>query len=153
MFQALRLSRSFLHLLLLSLITITSIGYAHAEQKLQVGHFDIHYMALSSTFITPQIAKTYGIERSGYNGLVNITVLNTNLEGNPAIPVEISGIANNLIDARITLDFKEIREGNSIYYIAEVPYRDDQEVNFTIAIKHGNQLNTSLNFKQKFYVD
>lgn len=153
MFHSQRLSRSLLHMLLLSLITITSIGHAHAEQKLQVGHFDIHYMALSSTFITPEIAKTYGIERSSYNGLVNITVLNTNLEGNPAIPVEISGIANNLLDARITLDFKEIREGNSIYYIAEVPYRDDQEVNFTIAIKYGNQLNTSLKFKQKFYVD
>ncbi|MFT5544062.1 MAG: hypothetical protein ACI96N_003281 [Arenicella sp.] len=153
MFQPLRLCRPLLQILLLSLITMTSIGYAQAEQKQQVGNFDIHYMALSSTFITPEIAKTYGIERSSYNGLVNITVLNTNLEGHPAVPVEISGIANNLIDARVTLDFKEIREGKSIYYIAEVSYRDDQDVNFTIAIKHGNQLNTSLKFKQKFYVD
>jgi hypothetical protein len=153
MFQSLRLCRPLLQILLLSLITMNSIGYAQAEQKQQVGNFDIHYMALSSTFITPEIAKTYGIERSSYNGLVNITVLNTNLEGHPAVPVEISGIANNLIDARVTLDFKEIREGKSIYYIAEVPYRDDQDVNFTIAIKHGNQLNTSLKFKQKFYVD
>ncbi|MEZ8186009.1 MULTISPECIES: DUF4426 domain-containing protein [unclassified Shewanella] len=126
---------------------------AQAEQKQQVGNFDIHYMALNSTFITPEIAKTYGIERSSYNGLVNITVLNTSQDGHPAVPVEISGIANNLLDARITLDFKEIREGNSIYYIAEVPYRDDQEVNFTITIKYGKQLNTSLKFKQKFYVD
>jgi hypothetical protein len=153
MFQSMRLSRSLLQILLLSLITISDIGNAHAEQKQEVGHFDIHYMALSSTFITPEIAKAYGLERSSYNGLVNITVLNTMQEGHPAVPVEISGIANNLIDARITLDFKEIREGQSIYYIAEVPYRDDQEVNFTIAIKYGNQLNTALKFKQKFYVD
>ncbi|WP_373291412.1 DUF4426 domain-containing protein [Shewanella litoralis] len=126
---------------------------AQAEQKQQVGNFDIHYMALNSTFITPEIAKTYGIARSGYNGLVNITVLNTNQEGNPPVAVEISGIANNLIDARMTLDFKEIREGDAIYYIAEVPFRDDQEVNFDIAIKYANQLNTSLKFKQKFYVE
>ncbi|WP_350582625.1 DUF4426 domain-containing protein, partial [Pseudomonas sp. HY2-MNA-CIBAN-0224] len=33
------------------------------------------------------------------------------------------------------------------------PYRDDQDVNFTIAIKYKNQLNTSVKFKQKFYVD
>ncbi|MBB1318771.1 DUF4426 domain-containing protein [Shewanella sp. SR43-4] len=151
MFQSLRLSRSLLPILLLSLMAMTST--AQAEQKQQVGNFDIHYMALNSTFITPEIAKTYGIERSSYNGLVNITVLNTSQDGHPAVPVEISGIANNLLDARITLDFKEIREGNSIYYIAEVPYRDDQEVNFTIAIKYGKQLNTSLKFKQKFYVD
>ncbi|GGB60302.1 DUF4426 domain-containing protein [Shewanella inventionis] len=137
--------------LLLSMLCL--INLAHAEQKQQVGNFDIHYMALNSTFITPEVAKTYGIERSGYNGLVNITVLNTNLKGNPAVAVEISGIANNLIDARITLDFKEIREGDAIYYIAEVPFRDDQEVNFDIAIKYANQLNTSLKFKQKFYVE
>jgi hypothetical protein len=151
MLKSLLNPRHFITGLLLSLACIASV--ANAEQKQQVGNFDIHYMALSSTFITPEIAKTYGIERSGYNGLVNITVLNTNLDGNPAVAVEISGIANNLIDARITLDFKEIREGDAIYYIAEVPFRDDQEVNFDIAIKYANQLNTSLKFKQRFYVE
>ncbi|GIU51574.1 DUF4426 domain-containing protein [Shewanella sp. KT0246] len=133
-----------------------SLGLANnalAEQKQQVGNFDIHYMALSSTFITPSIAKTYGIERSNYNGIVNIAVLDTSKEGNPPVAIEISGVANNLLDARMTLDFKEIREGKAIYYIAQVPYRDDQEINFTIAVKHGNQLNTSLKFKQKFYVE
>lgn len=137
--------------LLLSCLSVTNL--AHAEQKQQIGNFDIHYMALNSTFITPEIAKTYGIERSGYNGLVNITVLNTSQPGSPAVAVEISGVANNLIDARTTLDFKEIREGAAIYYIAEVPFRDDQEVNFDIAIRYTNQLNTSLKFKQKFYVE
>ncbi|MGB6136596.1 MAG: DUF4426 domain-containing protein [Shewanella sp.] len=151
MLKAISATRYIFTVLLMSLLSV--IGVAHAEQKQQVGNFDIHYMALNSTFITPQIAKTYGIERSGYNGLVNITVLNTQLPGNPAVAVEISGVANNLIDARMTLDFKEIREGNAIYYIAEVPFRDDQEVNFTVAIKYTNQLNTTLKFKQKFYIE
>ncbi|MCT8985703.1 DUF4426 domain-containing protein [Shewanella sp. KJ10-1] len=151
MLKVISATRYIFTVLLMSLLSV--IGVAHAEQKQQVGNFDIHYMALNSTFITPQVAKTYGIERSGYNGLVNITVLNTQLPGNPAVAVEISGVANNLIDARMTLDFKEIREGNAIYYIAEVPFRDDQEVNFTVAIKYTNQLNTTVKFKQKFYVE
>lgn len=142
---------------ILSLALMTSlmlfITSAVAEQKQQVGNYDIHYMALGSTFITPAIAKTYGIERSQYNGIINITVLDTSQQGNPAVAVEISGIANNLLDARMDLNFKEIREGDAIYYIAQVPYRDDQEINFTIAIKHGKKLNTALKFKQKFYVD
>ena len=129
------------------------VGVAQAEQKQAVGHFDIHYMALGSTFLTPSIAKSYGIERSRYTGIINIAVLDTSEEGNPAVPVEISGLANNLIDARMQLKFREIREGDAIYYIAEVPYRDDQEINFQILIKHGNELNTTLAFKQKFYVD
>ncbi|WP_434950880.1 DUF4426 domain-containing protein [Shewanella sp. HL-SH4] len=137
--------------LIMSLMLL--IAPAQAEQKQQVGNFDIHYMALNSTFITPTIAKTYGIERSRYNGIINIAVLDTSQGGNPAVAVEISGIANNLLDAKMELNFKEIREGDAIYYIAQVPYRDDQEINFSIAIKHAKKLNTSLKFKQKFYVD
>ena len=134
-------------------LMLLPMSNAFAEQKQSVGNFDIHYVALGSTFITPSIAKTYGITRSSYTGLINISVLDTSAEGNPAVPVEISGIANNLLDARVELSFKEIREGGAIYYIAEVPYRDDQQINFQIAIKHGNKLNTQLKFKQKFYVD
>ncbi|QSX38177.1 DUF4426 domain-containing protein [Shewanella sedimentimangrovi] len=134
-------------------LTASLCGVASAEQKEQVGQYDIHYMALGSTFLTPSIAKSYGIERSSYTGIINIAVLDTSVAGNPAVEVEISGVANNLLDARVDLKFKEIREGDAIYYIAEVPYRDDEEINFQIAIKHGNQLNTTLKFKQKFYVE
>lgn len=142
--------RSLTAILLLSLCLISS---AFAEQKQKVGNYDIHYVALSSTFLTPSIAKSYGIKRSSYTGILNISVLDTNVDGNPAVPVEITGVANNLLDARVELKFREIREGDSIYYIAEVPYRDDQEINFNIALKHGSKLNTKLKFKQKFYVE
>ena len=142
--------RSLIAVLLLSLCLTSS---AFAEQKQKVGNYDIHYVALSSTFLTPSIAKSYGIKRSSYSGILNISVLDTSVDGNPAVPVEITGVANNLLDARVELKFREIREGDSIYYIAEVPYRDDQEINFNIAVKHGSKLNTQLKFKQKFYVE
>lgn len=134
-------------------LTTSLCGTANAEQKETVGNFDIHYMALGSTFLTPSIAKSYGIKRSNYTGIINIAVLDMSETDTPAVPVEISGIANNLLDARINLKFREIREGKAIYYIAEVHYRDDQEINFNIALKHGNRLNTILKFKQKFYVE
>lgn len=143
----------FRKLTVITLLSFSLITSVFAEQKQSVGNYDIHYMALGSTFLTPTIARSYGIERSSYTGLVNIAVLDTSQEGNPAVAVEISGIANNLLDARIELKFREIREGKAIYYIAEVPYRDDQEINFQIAIKHKKKLNTALKFKQKFYVD
>ncbi len=135
------------------ILTLAFVGNVSAEQKQKVGNFDIHYMALSSTFLTPSIAKSYGIKRSSYTGIINVAVLDTSQEGNPPVAVEISGIANNLLDARINLQFREVREGEAIYYIAEVPYRDDQEINFKIAIKHQKKLNTLLKFKQKFYVE
>lgn len=143
----------FRNLLAVLALTASLCGVANAEQKETVGNFDIHYMALGSTFLTPSIAKSYGIKRSSYTGIINIAVLDISEANKPAVPVEITGVANNLLDARINLTFKEIREDDAIYYIAEVPYRDDQEINFNIAIKYGNQLNTNLQFKQKFYVE
>lgn len=143
----------FRNLLAVLALTASLCGVANAEQKETVGNFDIHYMALGSTFLTPSIAKSYDIKRSSYTGIINIAVLDISEANKPAVPVEITGVANNLLDARINLTFKEIREGDAIYYIAEVPYRDDQEINFNIAIKYGNQLNTNLQFKQKFYVE
>ncbi|MCU8070076.1 DUF4426 domain-containing protein [Shewanella sp. SM32] len=143
----------FRNLLAVLALTASLCGVANAEQKETVGNFDIHYIALGSTFLTPSIAKSYGIKRSSYTGIINIAVLDISEANKPAVPVEITGVANNLLDARINLTFKEIREGDAIYYIAEVPYRDDQEINFNIAIKYGNQLNTNLQFKQKFYVE
>lgn len=143
----------FRNLLAVLALTASLCGVANAEQKETVGNFDIHYMALGSTFLTPSIAKSYGIKRSNYTGIINIAVLDISEANKPAVPVEITGVANNLLDARINLTFKEIREGDAIYYIAEVPYRDDQEINFNVAIKYGNQLNTNLQFKQKFYVE
>ncbi|MBR9728224.1 DUF4426 domain-containing protein [Shewanella intestini] len=124
-----------------------------AGQKQQVGKFDIHYMALDSTFLTPAVAKKYGITRSQYRSIVNITVLDTSQEGNPPVAVKISGVAHNLLDTQKKLKFQEIREGKSIYYIAQLSYRDNQETRFKIAIQHGTDLNTTIHFKRKFYVN
>lgn len=145
-----RLSNTLKSLLIMSLLLSPMVL---AEQKQTVGNYDIHYVALDSTFLSPSIAQAYDLKRSRYTGIVNITVLNNSDPKHPAVPVELSGVANNLLDKRRPLKFKEIKEGDAIYYIAEIPYRDDQEINFNINVKYGSKLNTQLKFKHKFYVD
>ena len=50
----------------LTLLIITSVFMlnAHAENMKKLEHLDVHYMAFGATFLTPKIAKAYGIERS-----------------------------------------------------------------------------------------
>ncbi len=36
----------------------------------------MHYSAFNSSFLTPRWPKAYGLERSRYNGIVNIAVQN-----------------------------------------------------------------------------
>ncbi|PCI59953.1 MAG: hypothetical protein COB35_10335 [Gammaproteobacteria bacterium] len=137
-------------LLLTLLIGVTMT--VSAENMKKLGSMNVHYIALGSTFLTPTIAKTYGIERSRYNGLVNISVLDGALKGNPAKTVIISGTARNNIGQSKTLDFKEVKEGNAIYYLAQIHYSNEETFHFNIKIDDGSGQKT-LKFDQKFYVD
>ena len=51
----------------------------NAENMKKLNDLNVHYIAIGSTFLTPEIAKAYGIERSRYKGLVNIAVLDLSL--------------------------------------------------------------------------
>ncbi|MFT5560124.1 MAG: hypothetical protein ACI9RZ_002616, partial [Sphingobacteriales bacterium] len=50
------------------------------------------------------------------------------------------------------LKFQEIKEGDSIYYIADYPFINEEIVNFNIVIKTSNKTNV-LKFQHKFYAD
>ncbi|TKB50168.1 DUF4426 domain-containing protein [Ferrimonas aestuarii] len=126
---------------------------AMAEQKVTVGDYAIHYVSFGSTFLTPEIAKNYGLTRSRYIGLVNVSVNDTRDPDAMAIPVTITGYAQNLIGNQKTLDFKEIREGDAIYYFAELDHRNEETFTFNLTVSNGKDLSTKLSFKQKFYVD
>ncbi len=45
-----------------------------AEQMKELGPWQVHYSAFNSSFLTPDVAKAYGLERSRYNGIINIAV-------------------------------------------------------------------------------
>ncbi|MFD2097103.1 DUF4426 domain-containing protein [Corallincola platygyrae] len=117
------------------------------------GDVHVHYVAFSSTFLTPAIAKAYGIKRSRTSGLVNISVLDAGKQGSPAMAVGIKGEARNLIGNRVDLDFKEIREENAIYYIAPIDYSNEETFRFKIDLTLADGSVKTVEFQQKFYAD
>lgn len=121
-----------------------------AEQKKQLGPWDVHYIAMPSTLIEPAIAGNYKIERSKFNGLVNISVLNSSDQ--KAQQVTISGSAKNLLGQQKTLNFTQVSEGEAIYYLAQLPYRNEERLSFVIDISQGNQ-SQQLKFEHTFYVE
>lgn len=133
-------------------LALLTMNYASAENMKKLGSMKVHYMAIGSTFFTPEIAKAYGITRSRYNGLVNISVLDNTKAGNPAKTVSISGQAKNNLGQFKTLEFSEVKEGDAIYYLAQVSYNDEETLHFTLEINDGKEQQT-LKFSQKFYVD
>jgi len=129
---------------------------AHSAQEQgaqykELGPWQVHYIAFPSTFIQPQIAKTYGLERSGYKGIVNISILKNDTD-KTAQKATLQGTARNLLGNKQSLNFKEVVEGDSVYYLAQVDYTNEEILRFEIEIQQGNQFQT-LKFQQKFYVD
>jgi hypothetical protein len=120
-------------------------------QYKELGDWQVHYIAFPSTFIQPQIAKAYGLERSGYKGIVNISVLSNDAQ-NTAQTATLSGTAKNLLGNKQTLVFQEVIEGDAIYYLAQVNYSNEEILRFDIDIQQGTEFQ-KLQFQQKFYVD
>ncbi len=123
---------------------------ALGEQKQNLGDWDVHYMVVSTPFLTPEVAANYGIVRSKFNALVNISVLDA--KTGEAQRVSMTGDARNLIGNSRKLSFKKVEEGDAIYYLAVLPFRDQETYRFTIDVQKGNAAQT-LKFQQKMYVD
>ena len=140
---------------LLKLIALCSLAFsinASAENMKKLGSFNVHYMAIGATFLTPEIAKTYGIERSRFNGLLNISVLDNTQPGHHAQTVSITGTARNDLGQIKQLEFDEVKEGQAIYYLSQIKYSDEETFYFDLNITNGKESH-KLTFKQKFYVD
>lgn len=123
-----------------------------AENMQKLGNMNVHYMAIGATFLTPEVAKAYGIERSKYNGLINISVLDNTQKDTPAKTVTITGTARNLLGREKPLNFVEVKEGDAIYYLAQVQYRNEEMIRFDLTIDDGNE-KQNLKFQQTFYTD
>ena len=136
-------------LLTVALLTLAVITTAYAENMKKMDNINVHYIALGSTFLTPEIAKAYGIERSRYKGLVNISVLDNTQKGNPAKTVIINGKARNDVGQIKSLEFTEVVEGEAVYYLAQVSYSNEETIYFDINITDKG-LQHNLKFSQKF---
>lgn len=122
---------------------------AMAEQKQQIGPWEVHYSAFNSTFLTPEIAAEYGITRSEKRGLINLSILDK--ETGAAQNVKPEGFVSNPRGGVQTLEFEEITEGDAVYYIASFLFGDDDWMRFNITLPQQGEVNPTLEFEQQFY--
>ena len=99
------------------LLAFSSLTWANSrgEQKQVFGDYEVHYIGLTSNFLSPEVAQAYGIQRSRKMGFLSISVLNTKDNEDLGVPVtaKVTGTFKNLIGQAIELEFKEIKETDS----------------------------------------
>jgi hypothetical protein len=124
-----------------------------AENSQDFGDYVVHYNALATDMLPPQVSHEYQITRSKNNGMINITVLKKVL-GSPGQPVhaEIEASAQNLTGQSRNIRMREIRDGNAIYYIGEFRVANEETLKFTIRVRPQDSPDfIEVEFNQDFY--
>lgn len=122
-----------------------------AENAKEYNEHIVYYNAFPTDSLPPEMTKQYGLKRSKNYALVNISVMKKGAGIPIGVKSDVSGELKNLMGQTRKLDFKEIKEGKAVYYIAQVGVQSHEQVNFTIHIKpeHGQEKYT-IKFSKKF---
>ncbi len=125
-------------------------GIGAGEQLQRFGDFEAHYVVIPSTFVQSEIAHQYRLRRGPGLAVVNVSVLDPSGEGTACA---IAGHSKNLLGQISPLTFKEVREGDAVYYLAEVRHADQEVLRFSLAITPVDAEPFTLNFQQRLYVE
>lgn len=139
-------------LLLISTVSLANDTTDDGQTMQRLGDWEVHYSAFPSTFLLPEIATAYNLTRSHSQGVLNISVLDATAEERAAQRVNVSGYALNDLGQRRDLTFRRHVDGDAIYYITQIPHRDEDEYRFYVNIRQGNE-NQELRFTHTFYRD
>jgi hypothetical protein len=126
-----------------------------SDKSARFGDYEVYFTAFPSTFITPEIASTYKLERGPKNGLVNIAVRNVkSSEMGKAVPATLKGKTVNLLGQESTLKFKKIQEGDAIYYLAGFRFSHEEMLRFSINVQpEGSRQSHTIELSKQFYED
>jgi len=138
--------------LLAALCLCSVAAVAHAEISQKFGRVEIHYNALTTDELLPEVARAYKIERSKTRGLVTMSVLMPNKLGVlTPVPAKISVYATNLTQQLANVEMREVNEGTAIYYLGEFRVTPPDTLKFTATVEVAGEPKREMVFTQKFY--
>jgi hypothetical protein len=117
------------------------------------GDYQVHYNALRTDELSPEVARAYGIERSGNRVLLNVSILSEGPDGR-TVPVDgtVTARAYNLNGQLKDLQMRRLTEGQSVYFIGEVGIAGTEILVFEIEASPAGQASQySVQFKREFF--
>jgi hypothetical protein len=131
---------------------------AIAQQSRDFNDYVVHYNALRTDLLPPQVAQGYGIQRSSSRALLNITVMKKSDSANTAetaVAAAIDVNATNLTGQRREVILRQIDDAEgAIYYIGELPVHNLETYQFKVEIlPEGESEPLMVEFRQQFYTE
>lgn len=114
------------------------------------GDYVVHHNVLPTNLLLPEVARAYKIKRSKDRGMINIVVQHKG-KGTKA---KVTGTGVNLNSQLKHLKFREIKDGDVIYYISSFRVTNKELINFKIKVQpEGSNKTQNINFKKEFYTN
>lgn len=132
---------------ILALLALAA-GVANSEQFESYGPWRVHYIAFNASLLSATIAERYGIVRGRNKGLVNITAVGHAGRGER---VGVSGRYRNLLGQSYDLDFREIDDGDAVYYLAAFDFDNAETLRFEVLLDLPDHGVETLRFQQPLY--
>ena len=141
-----------------ALVLMAISGPASAQQFEDIGDYRVHYSAMNTRMLPPEVAGAYDIQRSGNRAMINIAVLRkAESEGEMDTPVraDVSASAVNLTGQRRDIDVREVDDDGAVYYIGSFRIANEETLTFTIEVQPegSNGPAETFTFKQRFYTE
>jgi hypothetical protein len=139
-------------------VLLLTVPAANAGGSQDFGDYVVHYNALATDQLPPQVASAYGIVRSKNRALLNVSITRKQ-DGTIGRPVEAlvnvntSNLSGQLKSTRLR-KVTEDGETQAIYYIAEINVSDGETLIFDIRVTpQGHDQTYHVRFRQQFFAN
>jgi len=134
-------------------LTLIAPATAFAERSQVFGDIEVHYNAMSTNELTPDVARTYKLDRSKNRGLVTISVLKKNKLGiGQPVKAELTATAVNLSSQLTNITMREVQEGSAIYYLGDFRVSPPDTLKISVSVKpQGESKMLNVEFQQQFF--
>jgi hypothetical protein len=126
-----------------------------ADNSTSVSGYTIHHNAFTTDTLTQEVAKAYGIQRSRFRGLLNVSVIKEEAgTTGKSVPAEVEVKTVELSGQANRLPMREIKEQDATYYIGELAVQNGQKVTFAIEVSpEGSDEKINMTMDQQFFGD
>lgn len=132
------------------LVLLLAAGSATAERFERFEDYQIHYNAVGTAVLEPQVAQAYDIVRSRNRGLLTLSVLK---DGAP-VPAQVEAEALQLNDKLQRIAMREIQEGEAVYYIGTFDVANQDKLRFRLDVRpRDHDREYELRFEQRFFTE
>jgi len=124
---------------------------SHTKTSIEYADHIVYFNAFPTDSLPAQMTKQYGLKRSKNYAMINVSVMEKGAGIPTGVKSTVTGNLKNLMGQTRAIEFREIKEGKAIYYIAQIGVQSKEIVNFNIDIKpDGGSEKYESKFSKKF---